>query len=83
MTAESSKVLKVAVHREPYITDQGHKCYRWYGYHVYAGENPEGPRRGRCGNCVHGEDVSGQLRSRALADDFAARFAQAHHGVVV
>ena len=80
---ENTNVLKVAVHKKPYVTRGGLTCHKWHGFYVYAGANPIGPRGGRCGNCVDGNSVSGQLRTREEAHAFAERYARDHHGTIV
>lgn len=74
--------IKVTVHAVPYITRAGHICLKYSSYFVAAGIQPLGPKGGRCGVIVDGEQVSRLFNSRQAAEAEAAAYAASHDAVL-
>lgn len=67
--------MRVTVHSEGWETKSGYVCLKWREYWVFLGNNPLGPRGGRCGNVVDGKRVAGRFRNPKEAWVFAKRLA--------
>ncbi len=74
MSTNANESMKIAVHCRPWITSDGYKCNKWYGYWVAIGANPLGPRGGRSGIIADGSFANlAQMKTRADAMQYAAR----------
>ena len=62
VTRYGRETLKIAIHKLPYITKDGHACHAWQRQAIVVGPNPLGPRGGHCGDFVDGKRV-GEVKS--------------------
>lgn len=62
VTRHGKGTLKIAIHKLPYVTKDGHACHAWHRRAIVVGPNPLGPRGGHGGDFVDGKRV-GAVRS--------------------